>query len=78
MALNPHPIRHESGATDYRYRIAREYTGHASGRPLFVLRFCDERISDHFGYGGALTAAACHNAARQGAMIAAAVEGAAQ
>ena len=75
MALNPHPVR-QGGATDYRYRINREYTGHASGRARFVVRFCDERISGHFGYGGALTAAIGHNAARQGAMIVEAMEGA--
>ena len=75
MAHNPHPIR-QGGAIDYRYRINREFTGHASGKARFVLRFCDERVSDHFGYGGALMAATCHNAAQQGAMIAEAMEGA--
>lgn len=40
--MKHHPIRHESGTTDSRYSIEREFTGRLE--PEYVARFCGEFI----------------------------------
>lgn len=53
-------------ASDKRYTVTREFTGHASGKPRFVLRFCGERIEDFSTYPAAVLRAAGESAIRRG------------
>ena len=62
--MKQHPI-----ASDKRYTVTREFTGHASGKPRFVLRWCDERIDDFSTYPAAVVRAVGHKAIRNGALI---------
>lgn len=62
-------MKHHPIASDKRYTVTREFTGHASGKPRFVLRWCDERIDDFSTYPAAVIRAAGHKAARNGAVI---------
>ena len=54
--------------SDARYTVAREFTGHASGKPRFVLRFCGDRIEDFSTYPAAVLRAAGESAIRRGAV----------
>ena len=68
MKHNTHPISHDNGAIDRRYRIGLEYCGR--GRPHFVARFCgDEFIGSSTFYSSALMLAIGHNARRKGALV---------
>ena len=50
---------------DKRYTVEQEYTGHISGRPRWVLRFCGERIDDYHKERSGWQAAAQHKADRE-------------
>lgn len=55
--------------SDNRWTISTEYTGHISGKPRHVVRFCGERISDHAGRAAAIVSAVGEKARRAGALI---------
>ncbi|MES2300875.1 MAG: hypothetical protein V4521_02180 [Pseudomonadota bacterium] len=65
--FNPHPVT-QNGAPDRRYRIGLEFTGHASGKPQYVVRFCGEFIGSGTFYSTALMCATGHNQRRLGAL----------
>lgn len=50
---------------DGRYTANPEYTGHLSGKPRHVARFCDERISDHPSKRAAISACITYEQERQ-------------
>ena len=49
---------------DSRYTITKEYTGHESGKPQFVIRFCGEWVGSSQFYTSAVVRAVGHNAER--------------
>lgn len=55
--------------SDKRWTVGTEYTGHISGKPRHVVRFCGERLSDHATRGAALLSAAREKARRDGALV---------
>lgn len=59
-----HPIKRDS-----RYTVTREFTGHISGKPRHVLRFCGEWIDSFASASAATMRAVGHHAARNGALI---------
>jgi hypothetical protein len=63
MSYPYHPIK-----SDSRYTITHEFTGHASGKPVHVLRFCGDFVDSSRFAAGMITRAIGHNAARQGAL----------
>lgn len=71
--MKQHPIRHDNGATDMRYRIALEHCGFE--RPHYVARFCDDEFigSSRF-YSSALMLAVGHDQRRKGALVIEAIE----
>lgn len=56
---------------DGRYTANPEYTGHISGKPRHVARFCGERISDHHTRRAAISACITYEDERQHAMTSA-------
>jgi hypothetical protein len=60
-----HPVSNH-GATDHRYAVRQEYTGHA--QPQWVARFCGEWIGASQFYSSALMLAVGHNARRNAAL----------
>jgi len=58
------PIR-----SDSRYTIGQEFTGHASGKPQFVIRFCGEWIDSRSSYSAAVLRATGHRIARDASLI---------
>lgn len=50
---------------DPRYTVEQEHTGHASGKPRWVLRFCGDRINDYHKERSGWQAAAQHKADRE-------------
>jgi hypothetical protein len=54
--------------SDSRYTVTREFTGHASGKPRFVLRFCGDRVDCFASYPAAVLRAAGESAIRRGAV----------
>lgn len=55
--------------SDSRYTITQEFTGHISGKPVHVLRFCGEFVDSSPFQARMITRAIGHNAARKGALI---------
>ena len=51
-----------------RYTISREFTGHISGKPRHVVRFCDERLADFGNAAAALVFAAGESCRLRGAL----------
>jgi hypothetical protein len=54
---------------DKRYTITNEFTGHISGKPVFVARFCGEWIGSSQFYSSALMKVVGHKAMREGALV---------
>lgn len=59
---------------DKRYTITLEFTGHISGKPRYVLRWCEgqtfaELVGDFAHYSAAVTRAVGHKAVREGALV---------
>jgi len=54
--------------SDPRFTITREFTGHESGKPQFVVRFCGEWIGSRQFYASALTLAVGEKARRENAL----------
>lgn len=54
--------------SDSRFTITHEFTGHASGKPQFVVRFCGEWIGSSQFYASALILAAGERARRSNAL----------
>ena len=67
--MSKHPIK-----SDSRYTIQREYTGHPSGKPVYVLRWCGDFVACSPFYASMVTRAAGHKAQRDGALTIEAVE----
>jgi len=57
------------GVKDRRYTVTQEYTGHPSGKPRFVLRFCDKFIGDFRNLPDATLRAVGHHAELMGVTI---------
>ena len=55
--------------SDSRFSISREYTGHISGKPRHVVRFCGNRLADFGNAAAALVFAAGESCRRRGALI---------
>ena len=53
-------------SSDKRYTVTREFTGHASGKPQFVLRFCGDWIDSFTTYPAAVVRAVGESARRRG------------
>jgi len=49
---------------DHRYTINKEYTGHPSAKPQFVIRFCGDWVDSRQSYTSAVVRAVGHNAER--------------
>jgi hypothetical protein len=62
--LTQYPI-----SKDTRYTIAKEYTGHPSANPQFVIRFCGDWVGSSQFYTSAVVRAVGHNAVRKGSPI---------
>ena len=62
--MKTHPLK-----SDARYTVTREFTGHASARPRFVLRFCGEWIESFATYPAAVVRAVGESARRRGALV---------
>jgi hypothetical protein len=61
----PHPETGKGGGKiDKRYSIGRSYTGHASGKPQYVVQFANEHIGQHETREGAEALARQHAAKR--------------
>lgn len=56
-----HPIQ-----SDKRYEINQEYTGHASGKPVYVLRWCGDYIASSEFLSPLILRALGHKAMRNG------------
>jgi len=66
--MKTYPVT-QSGKPDLRYTIGQEFTGHESGKPQFVVRFCGEWIGSSAFYSSAALLAVCHNQKRLGALV---------
>lgn len=64
---NQHPISHDGGKPDFRYKITREWTGES--KPQFVVRFCDDWVGCSQFYSAALLLAVSHNCQRKGSPV---------
>lgn len=62
--MNRHPIR-----SDSRWTIDPEFTGHASGKRQFVIRFCGDWIDSRPTYASAVVRAVGAKAVRDGALV---------
>jgi hypothetical protein len=49
---------------DERYAVALEFTGHASGKPQYVTRFCGEFVGQDADLAGARLTAVLHDGTR--------------
>jgi len=58
-----HPIK-----SDSRYTITQEYTGHESGKPQYVLRFCGDFIASSSFLSPMIVRAVGEKARRNGAL----------
>jgi hypothetical protein len=56
-------------SSDARYTVTREFTGHASGKRQFVLRFCGDWIDSFTTYPAAVIRAVGESARRRGALV---------
>lgn len=56
-------------SSDSRYTINHEYTGHASGQPQFVLRWCGEFVASSSFLSPMIVRAVGHKAAREKGII---------
>ena len=62
MIITQYPIER-----DHRYTINKEYTGHPSAKPQFVIRFCGDWVGSSQFYNSAVVRAVGHSAERRGA-----------
>lgn len=62
-------ITHDGGKRDKRYTFSQEFTGHISGKPRFVARFCGDFIGESGSLSGAVLKAVVFKQIRNGAEI---------
>lgn len=62
--MTHHPIK-----SDSRYTITKEFTGHASGKAVHVLRFAGEFIASSEFLSPMIIRAIGHKAEREGALV---------
>ena len=62
--MKTRPIR-----SDSRWTVTREFTGDASGKPQFVIRFCGDWQGSRSTYPAAVVLAVATNAMRNGALV---------
>ena len=59
--MNKYPIH-----TDSRYVISQEFTGHISGKPQYVLRYCDQFVASSQFYSSIVVRAVGHKSIKNG------------